>query len=296
MFPMKCFFLFIVICISSSSAISINCQFTYINWEIVGRQYNCDVNQIDISGNDTALLEVTGTHQTSNTNADVGNLIFSGNYPLDRLPTNIESFFPNLVMIYFIGGNLAYVSAENLQPFQNLRVFFAFQNQIATIDGDLFKYSPNLQRIVLDGNLITNVGEDLLTGLTQLTYANFQNNPCINILADTPEGIESLKTALQLQCPPLATTTVPPTTTSTTPLTTTSDPPTTTISTTTPNNCYIRCTVNEETDELRRQVDALADANAKFEERFLEQENRIDELERLIRELCLNTSLPCSSI
>jgi len=302
---MKVFVLIIVIFISSSSGIIVNCRFVNTGWD-TETQYTCEVSQVDISENDTALLDVRGTHQTNKANKDVGGLSFWGTYPLDRMPTNIESFFPNLEAIRFWNGNLTHVSAEILLGFQNLALFDVSYNKLATIEGDLFKYSPNIQKVYFIENLITNVGHDLLTGLTKLTDADFRYNPCINILSTNHFLIPNLIKELLIQCPPLATTSDPPTTTTTT--------------TSTPSECDVRCTINSETDELRSQVDVLADATEELEERlvendkrladlqeqlalqkaeiivkFIEQEGRINELEKRLRELGSNPRAPCSS-
>jgi len=250
----KVFILVIVTCISSSSGIIINCLFDDFSWQI-GLRYTCTVDVVDMSGNAAAFLDVTGIHQPARTNSHVLGIRFLRN-PFDRMPTNIESFFPNLMFIAFYGGNLTFISAENLKPFRNLQQFFVNSNQISIIEGDLFKYSPNIQIMQFWGNRITNVGHGLLIGLRMLRQADFGRNSCIDISA-SQETIANLTRALLLQCPPLATIT--------------------TISTTS-SDCNVRCTINEETDELRSQVNALADANEKQEERINELEKRLSEL------------------
>lgn len=89
----------------------------------------------------------------------------------------------------------------------------------------------------------------LLSDLSKLIYVDFRFNPCINTYASSPQAIENLKAQLLTQCPPLEIST---------------------LSTTTANSCSARCSINEETDDLRA---------------------RIEELEKTVRELRAN---PCS--
>jgi len=265
----KVFIFFIAIFISSSSGIIFNCDFRTYEFRI-GIKYACFIYQEDISGNDTEIVYITGSHEDGKVNEDVEVLTIGLDrveHSLDRFPANINTFFPNLILIRFPLGNLTTLGADSLNALESLRYFRASDNRITSIDGDLFKFSPNITQINFENNLITSVGHDLFAGLESLTYADFRNNSCIDMDANSREEIEILQTALFLQCSPL-------------------DPP----------DCEIRCTINEEIDELTSEIDALADVNAKFEERFNEQENRIDELEELLRELCIDTSSPCLSV
>jgi len=80
---------------------------------------------------------------------------------------------------------------------------------------------------------------------------NMISNPCIDAFAGTPAEVQLLINQLIEQCPPLDITTIP--------------------TTTEPIDCPVRCTINEETDELQRQV-------AEMNERIIELERRLNEI------------------
>lgn len=224
--------------------------------------YSCQLFRVelDAEGNENVLTEVRGTHLQGRSDEDVGFLWSSDAYPFQRIPINVANFFPNLLDIRFVGGNLTFVSANDLQQFPLLQILYIKHHQIETLDGNLFEHTPNIRITEFDFNQITSVGHGLLDGLPNLVRVNFLGNPCIDFRATTQAEIETLRTQLVQQCPPIIT----------------PDPPTTTAST--PGDCPVRCSINEEVDELRSQVLAQ-------ERTIVEQGERLDELERRFNEI-----------
>ena len=266
---------------SSTQGMLFHCLFEHIDWDIVGSLYSCLITRHESSGNDSALLGVIGTHYRGLTNYNVRALSTDTTQSFNQFPTNIEIFFPNLLLIDFWSAGLTSLSADLFKPFPNLRVFSADLNRLVTLDGDLFKYTPNIQSISFRNNLIRNVGRGFLEGLSELKQVLFLNNPCIHFFAVSPEAIEYLKIELERACPPLVEVTTVPSLPSTL-------PPTTTDA----NECSIRCSINDEMDGLKIEVMDLKEKNVKLEERFIEQGEKMAELEMRLREISSN---PCSS-
>lgn len=248
---------------SKAQAIVFRCNYELVDYGPIKTRYACKV--ITISAEDILTVDaVKGEHRSDKNNSDVEALWIENKLELTAMPSNIEQFFPNLVAISWFNGNLTTITADDLKPFPKLiRIYLSF-NMIETLDGDLFQYTPKMQRIHLNGNLIDNVGVDLLTELTELARIDLRMNPCININADTPDTIEDLKQQLLVACPPLPT----------------EPPPATELSQTEFDPCLPRCSLNFETDDLRRRADY--------------QEERIAELEKLVREMNAN-SCPCTT-
>lgn len=96
------------------------------------------------------------------------------------------------------------IAPSNLAAWSNLTVIRIIYNDIAYLDGNLFQNNRRLQRIDFFRNYIQNVGANLLANLSELTHAEFRRNDCIDVVADTREAVENLKTQLLIQCPPLA--------------------------------------------------------------------------------------------
>lgn len=191
---------------SSGFAVELECTFSDVTWVDVGSRYTCTVLVTKTSPANKIFAEVTqvsGTHKAGYDNEAVeafkstGEVTSSG-----KFLRNLERFFPNLIVINLSGSTVSSISAINLIGLPNLTVLSLEENGIITIDADLFQYSPKLTRINFSENPIEFVGANLLSNLNQLTYADFRENDCIDMLATTPQKIESLKAKLLKECLP----------------------------------------------------------------------------------------------
>lgn len=137
-----------------------------------------------------------------------------------------------------------------------------------------------------------------LNGLGEITWANFRANPCVNILAQTPEELQSFSQNLRDNC---------------------AFPETKTISTSTtksPKECLFGCTLQEETDELiikvndqSKNIEAIGKnlnkvkqsnakkaarqegINAEMLQLIKKYEERTTELEKQLREINANPQI-----
>lgn len=167
-------------------------------------QYSCDIGILRSDGNITHVLGVTGNHLSEKTNVDVKAFyMFSGHSHLNRIPKEINKFFPNLIALAWTFGNLTALTAEDLEPFPELQVLYAGGNKLVSLEGDLFKHTPKLEFIYFELSWIAHVGFGLLDSLSNLKYAHFGNNRCIDAFAEHSAQIQELKIKLQNQCPPL---------------------------------------------------------------------------------------------
>lgn len=238
-----------------TSGVRIHCDFIISNWHI-GSVYGCDATVISLE-DPARITEVSGTHWVEKNDADVKGFHIDGQNSLSIIPSGIQNFFFNLEAFQWWNGNISRIDSSTFASIPNLLSIHLFRNKLVTLDGDVFQNTRKLQRIYLQSNLLEHVGYDLLTGRTDLTYADFSSNPCIDVVATSSLQIQELSRQLLIQCPPTVTTTIaPPTTTE--PPTTTTDPPTTTFSTTTvPSACPALCTSTEETQEIMNRVETL---------------------------------------
>lgn len=104
---------------------------------------------------------------------------------LNALPKNIDRFFPNLIAIVIVNSYFITITAEDLQPFLKLLYFVSHTNPLVSLDGDLFKHTRKLKFIRMNNSQLQHVGNDLLSGLSDLEYSDFRKNPCINVEANT---------------------------------------------------------------------------------------------------------------
>lgn len=281
-----CFLLLAVL--SSSNAVTFQCRFAYSEYLPLGLNYSCEATVID-TGDPEYLFEVTGDHLEGRSNEDVEFLEVLFQDILYRMPYGITKFFPNLLGMEWFSGTLKSLEVYDLQPFYGLTVLSFAQNNLYSLDGDLFRYTPSLQLISFSENRLEHVGFDLFTKLSNLTFANFRYNPCIHFQADTPELILQLNEMLPLNCPPL-------------------DPPVTEPTTPDPGDCPVGCldrisylekTIYVETTDLRNEIAELRKLNNVQGETIInltenveelqgelnEQRVRLTELERIVEEL-----------
>lgn len=175
------------------------CEFKTSGWTFIEDAYTC-APTVAHTGSEETLDDVKGEHEKGKSNFDVEYLNLY-NQRLSRIPKNIEIFFPNLKGIEWHNSNLTEVHAEDLQPFPDLLVFAAFYNKLESVDGDLFKHNPKLQRVYFHSEKIQSVGDGLLSNLNELISVNFESNPCIDTYAATPEQVEEIKSELVTKCP-----------------------------------------------------------------------------------------------
>lgn len=271
-------------------SIVFRCEFSYIAWPVANLRYTCDVTAVQNPAEVTNVTGILGSHTLLHKNFDIEALSMVGTNFFSKIPANVESFFPNLLVLSVV-DRLKSVSAADLKPWPNLMVLSLGGNLITTLDGNLFQFSLSLKHISFYDNPITNIGVNLLSSLNLLTYVSFGKTSCINSYAGTPQAIADLRTQLIKKCPSHETTLKPTTTVATS---TTTKPTTTTIQTTeeptttsTPiettvtvsstiadelDECPARCSINEDADDLRALADelrALAEEHAQRIEKFL---------------------------
>lgn len=249
---MKVFLLIVfVFLISSVSGLSFTCSYSLRIWAPDKMIYTCVVQSIE-NGNVNVIEELTGDHQAESSNADVLGIIIQEKV-LHQIPQNLVEFFPNLIGFICINSSLQLVSAEDLQPFSDLYFFRVWGNQIKSLDRDLFQFNRKLMFIDFDLNRLEQVGTNLIGNLHQLREADFRNNPCIDVFANDRLYIENLNKILPIRCPPL------------------NEPPTTTEL----PQCKVRCSLEDEVDQLKEEVEKLNNWNTKQDERINELENLI---------------------
>lgn len=189
--------------------VEIECEYEMMYWHI-GYFYTCTATVFSVNI-PTAVTAINGTHMEGKFHADVKGFWISGSKTLTKIPNGIGDFFPNLKVFWWCNGNISSIDSSTFQAFPNLLQIDLGHNKIVTLDGDEFQFTRKLRYISFKYNLLEHVGKDLLTGLIDLTWADFQFNPCTKAwtAADAPNQIHELKDQLLIKCPPSA----PPTTT-----------------------------------------------------------------------------------
>lgn len=132
------------------------------------------------------------------------------NQMLTNIPSKINNFFPNISAINWVNTSLETIAARDLQQFPKLKTMIVYKNKLLSLCGDLFIYTSKLQWLDLSNNSIDSVGLGILSSLSKLKFANFQDNLCISFEASSDDGMRELKKYLAECAPSAIMTTVEP--------------------------------------------------------------------------------------
>lgn len=237
----------------SVEAVHFDCNFGMHAARPTGTRYTCEATVIN-SGS-ASLDRVTGIHQTWKSNNDVRQLRIHNQY-LTFVPKGIAEFFKNLDALYIVASSLTTISSKDLRPFPRLLSIDLWTNQLSSIDGDLFIYTPYLQWVSFAANRIEHIGHDLVTSLKDLYFLHFYDNACIHRGAENRSEVLKLSQQLSILCPSL-------------------------VEATTTDRYYDQCLCDEEIGELRELNSALGTQVDSLQVSSIEQ-NR--EIKQLIRE------------
>lgn len=187
---------------SISQALVYRCTYRMQTFQVTGEIYICDPSIIELGDSRTVTL-ILGIHISGKGDPDVEG-IFTVNHNTTRLPTNLETFFSNIRLIFWHVSELNTITADDLRPYPRLQVLSIFDSRLVSLDGDLFEQTQNLRLIEFKTGQLQHVGHNLLANLPQLEMVLFTDHPCINREANTPDEIQVLNYYLSTECPPLS--------------------------------------------------------------------------------------------
>lgn len=137
--------------------------------------YLCEVTIINVE-NSTTVTEVSGTHLEGKNNEDVKAFVIRNQTTITKIPEGIEKFFADLELFIWEFGHISTIDSSTFKPFPNLVFIDLGNNRLVTLNSNLFQHTRKLRVISFAGNLLEQVGHDLLTGLTgvQTNEKNWQ--------------------------------------------------------------------------------------------------------------------------
>lgn len=202
---MKSFLLFIFV-LTTATAVKFDCIYEVKTWFDI-ELYTCKATVSNTGSH--ALKNVTGTQSPGKTLNDVEALSIV-EQSFSTFPSDIGVFLANLKLLYVFDVPLTVISAKDLKGLSNLEFFAIEGAMLTTLDGDLFKFTPNLKEIQIQSSALAHIGEGFVASLSALNILDLTGS-CITQKADNHAAVQSLALALSLSCPPLATTTISPT-------------------------------------------------------------------------------------
>lgn len=94
------------------------------------------------------------------------------------------------------------IDSSDLLPFKNLQSIELQNNEIRSLDGDLFRSNPEVQYVSIFNNPLQHVGPNIFDSLRGLIEVDLSDCRCINETVSQPEQLDELKYSLSLNCPP----------------------------------------------------------------------------------------------
>jgi hypothetical protein len=254
-----------------STAVIFECEFGMHSWSAQDL-YTCyrpKISNVELP----SLLEVIGVHAQAKADLDVHGLYIQSE--MIFMPKEVELFFPNLKFLQLHLANLQVITADTLK-FPNLVWFSSHTNKLTSVDGDLFKNTLKLQYIAIYNSQLEHAGKGLLDNLRDLQTVEFRLNNCVNVAATNPQAIQQLKQTLLTDCPPKE-----------------KAPNTTESTTTSSETCNLTCSIFDEIDMLKSQLNlqagTIANQSKSFElleEKLAKLENKLTfEADKVNREL-----------
>jgi hypothetical protein len=196
------FVLLLVFGLAASKAVDIDCKFVFqTSLCLGGTFYTCLVKNVQLG--DENFLKINEDHMSGKNNSDVET--FNSNQKnFTSIPKEIGESFPNLKVVSFENSGLSSVSAEDLKQFKNVKSLIFFRNELKIIKSDLFTFTPDITCVNFRDNKIEHIGQNLLMGLEQLIFVDFEENPCIQMIASNRSEVLDLAAKLSVNCPPVA--------------------------------------------------------------------------------------------
>ncbi|XP_037047386.1 uncharacterized protein LOC119082112 isoform X2 [Bradysia coprophila] len=186
-----------VLLVSKCHGIALDCVFRSHSFSVIGSRYACDARVLfDANENVTTVY---GLHEAGKGHEDVHGIVIQSQ-SLEFVPTNIESFFPNVIAISLGDNHITSIQNRHLAPFPNLEYLWLAGNNFTLVDGSLFSGLNSMRLISFNSNSIRHVGHDLNLPLNG--DVRFSANSCISETAATPDAVAALKLNLLRNCPP----------------------------------------------------------------------------------------------
>lgn len=190
-----------------TSAISLKCKYAIGSYYNVGYIYYCGA-KILVGGEIDNVTNIYGTHQSDYGHENVLGLTITSQNML-FFPTNVENHFPNIIAIYFGYNSLTHITNQHLIPFPNLQYLSVLNNNITSLESDLFSGLNSLKLIRFTNNNIKYVGQNFLDNFTLPSFLDddkdeicFSSNSCINMKVTAEDRIDTLRKSLEKDCQP----------------------------------------------------------------------------------------------
>lgn len=189
-------------CLKPEEQVTIICdRVSFYRFQVIGRLLTCKISYKSMISTvpECRLSSVVHANGSEVKNINEIETLFVNNADVEFLPTGIKNKFKKLRALYIQSSRLLSITKENLKEFGGSLEFLSLpDNNIMSIDSDLFEYNANVKVFSLNRNHIYYIEPEFFTNLMRLKNlqnVNLQSIRCMNQEFDSTQGhiIETFK-------------------------------------------------------------------------------------------------------
>ena len=193
-----------------SASLTLQCEYKVrqFTWkESLIEDYGCKA-AIVLDGEKKFITSVSQNHMEKQSFDDVRLLFYAHEQIIPALPKFGFKFFPKLEAFSASKVSLENISSRDfLKAPPSLRIVFLYGNKLREIPSDLFKYTPNIEVLALNGNQIAHIGNNFIDSLNFKSIQKFGifENTCTDfklIEGVDKAKLDELKVELKEKCQP----------------------------------------------------------------------------------------------
>lgn len=199
---------FISVLVSATASLRLECSFGreyYNNYHYVEECYVCIGKTDYIKTPETAIDGVDGDHVNGKSLDDV-NVLRVSFAEWHYIPKGPEDFFRHIEVLDMQFCHLKAITQEDLRQFPTLFELYLVNNDIKSLDPELFLFNRDLKFIDVTRNKICSIAVDLLDPIDDLKEIRIDDNLCVPVARNKDE-VQKAKTEIfkKNNCPVIST-------------------------------------------------------------------------------------------
>lgn len=188
------------LCLATSAKV-IPCTFMTREWPVVGTIHECFSMQVDFKEPNEVVDNVTLT-LPNGVSIDEIKVVCIHETTCHYFPKGIEKIFKNLVALQVTYSGLKSITQENLKPFTRLRGLWLNDNNLISLEPNLFRFNPMLEIVRFDSNRLRVISIDIFDFTPKLTETHFTDNVCTSKVGKTKAQINQIVWEIIQNCQP----------------------------------------------------------------------------------------------
>lgn len=182
-------------------SLKIKCQYESVATfaSVIGNHYKCYTRKVVIKNPYEVVDSIEGTHEDGKSSDDVKSIsIFQAT--CHYFPKGLEKIFKNIQDIKVYHSGLRTISRDDLQPFRDLKALSLENNELTSLDSNLFEFNTKLKQIKLSGNYLTMIAAGVFDSLKDLEELSISyDDEHITRKAYNRDGVEGIKQEIALR-------------------------------------------------------------------------------------------------